>query len=810
MTGHIKLGESGDLRAYALSDPMQYRAQPINPMAAKIGQGAGSYDDFMGWAFWLMEDWQTGAGRRAGEGVLFGDVSTFMGGRLALPLQCWPVNTRAMSADGYGAIHYPWVVQGEMTIGEGQTYNKLALYFGNRGDVQQCWFYVNPFEADTFTVSLERAASPTNYPTETIAYRTVIASDLAPHPQWVLLDLGSPHTIGGTWYYWLCISCTSGTLQVPYGVRDPDYHKSYLIGYKPSTAGWSTLTDGGDYLTCYAMANMINDSLAAGGWSAEEIVDAVQWGNGIWVYGRAYLYKLTAAANKWDDTFGIQTYAAPPSVVDLQVHDDLLWAAAGSGGLWKRTAGGTDSEVLKSAARFPVSLLVSWQGYLWAAYQNDLYYTGDGGTTWTGPIEVGPDGYEVRSMAGLGDYLYLATDEALWRLAPGDVIEGVTPWPSISSTNGRRMIVHAGAIYIPMKNRIWMFSQSGAFQDVWVDSTVDLPAQYLGEIHSLATSHMGLLVTVNPVDASLSPSVWLLGSEGWHVLATLPPGSGAGRVVVDAIHNRLWVATRCGLMWSIYFEPLAALPVRNAAQSWAACGWLEWDWYTGDLVDVDKDWESVTIFGEGLSANQSVDIYYQTTDGGAWRHLGTATGDNVEVRFDQLLYRPVGPKLRLGLLLRTNDWGLTPVVRAMRIKYMPMLFDRWRWQMALPVHDNQQMPDGTINPYTAAEMRSHIEALITRVAPFVLEDLDGVQYEVKVQGATRNVEGWSWLPQLGEPVMRWVYALTLDQVTEGRYLPTLTTTLTVAGFYRLGAGEVLRIADGGWLRVVDDVSVLGT
>lgn len=794
--GHVKLGESGNLRAYALTDPAQYRAQPINPMAAKILQGAGSYDDFMGWAFWVMEDWQSGVGRRASEGALFGDVATMMSGRLTLPLHGWPVN--AVDQAGYGHLQYPWAVHGLLEIGAGQRYTKIAQPIASTAgmSVQQIWVLLEPLEAGT--VTLERGTGST--PTEVVASRTVMG-ETQPGAQWLLLDLGSSQVLSSGWNYWVCVS---GRVRAPYEYTTNADGRTLVqtLGY--DGAGWAATTVSGQAVTCCVLVNLIEYGLAAGGWSAEEIADTVQWAGSIWVYGRANLYRLTPGEALWRNRFTLQSSQMNGiGVQDLCVHGDALWGAAGAGGLWERTTGGSESELLVDGQRFPVSVLESWNGYLWAAHGNELWYSGDG-STWTGPIEVGPPGYEVRSMAGLGDYFYLATDEGLWRLAPGDVIEGVTPWPSISASNGRRMVVHAGAIYVPMRNRIWMFSLNGALQDVWMDAGVDLPSGYVGEIASLATTHLGLVATVNPVDAALSASVWVLGSEGWHVLAVLPPNMGAGRVVVDAINNRLWVATRCGLMWSIYFEPLAVLPVRNPAQPWGSQGWLEWDWYAGDLVDVDKDWESVSIFGEGLSANQPVEIYYRTEDGGAWQLAGVATGENVEVRF-AMSQRPLGAKIKLGLLLRTNNWHYTPVVRAIRVKYQPMLFDRWRWQLALPVHDEQEMPDGSINPYTAADVRQHLEGLIARAAPALFEDLDGTQYEVKVVGATRNVEGWSWLAASARAEMRWVYALTLEQVTAGRYLPALTTVRTVYGWWRLGANESLRVAGGGWLRVEANV-----
>jgi hypothetical protein len=157
------------------------------------------------------------------------------------------------------------------------------------------------------------------------------------------------------------------------------------------------------------------------------------------------------------------------------------------------------------------------------------------------------------------------------------------------------------------------------------------------------------------------------------------------------------------------------------------------------------------------------------------------------------------------LLIESNDYHTTAAVRAIRVKHHPMLTDRWRWQVALPVHDNQEMPDGTLNSYTGAEVAAHLDELIGRVSPFVLEDMGGTQYEVKVVGATRNVASWRWQPPASRADIQYVYTLTLDQVTAEAYLPTITTLMVVYGWYRVGRNTILRIAADGWLRVASDV-----
>lgn len=795
MTGHIKLGEPGDLRDYALLDPRQYHAQPVNPMAAKIGTGAGSYDDFMGWAFWVQEDWGGGAGRRAGDGVLFGDAATFQSGRMTLPLKTWPVT---MEPPAYGKIAFPWGLDGELSVGAGQTLTKIVQWFDVQpaDQFQQFWVLVNPEGAATLTITLERGATM-EAPTEIVASVTLNTATARPGPQWWLLDLGTAQTLSASYKWFLGVSST-GVVRVPYW--------KYNAGISPLAArgapGYAYVTRDGSNVTIGAIANNIPYSLSAGGWSSAEPVDMVQWDDRLMVYGRAYLYRLTPGSALQNDKFDLVSFEAPAGCSDLQVWNDRLYSAHGANGLWQMETDGTLSEVLNGGLSQPATLLHAWNGFLFVAYQNKLWYSD--GNSWKGAFEFGPsNGYQIRGMAGLGDSLYISTDDGLWRLAPGDLVEGIAPWPSISALNGRRMVVHNGALYMPMGNRVLMFAENGALQDVWVDSRTKIPPEYMGQIHSLCSSQMGLIATVSPVDDSLSASVWLMTTEGWHVLAILPPGMGAGRVTVDSAHDRIWIATKCGIAWSLWWQPMAAAPVANANQPWQYAAWVEWDWYTGDLVDVDKDWESVTVFGENLSENRSVSVYYQELDGGAWRWLGTATNDNVEMRFDQWAYRPQGPKLKLGLLLRTNDYRYTPSVRSIRVKYHPMLTDRWRWQLALPVHDGQEMPDGSINGYSAVQVRSHLDALIERIPPAVLEDLDGVQYEIKIIGATRQVAEWQWRPEMQAPVIDWLYTLTIEQVTSQRYLPVILGVRTVYGIYELGANEMLEIGEPGMLIIED-------
>lgn len=769
--GHIKLGAPGALRDYLLTDPKQFSSTPANPMAAKIATGAGKLDDFTNWSFWVMEDWSAGAGRRAddvGNGYMFGDCASFMRNRLTLPLFNAFITKQPQSYAGSSAFNIPFGVDGLLPVGSTQTYGAAALKVASFGDTEAAgaWFYVYVDGVCTSaTIRFSRNSVGLGHPSVSAPLYTAAIDLTGLHPggQWIYLDFGEVYEMESwllEYWVWVLPTVYGETLYIPTSVYDADKNQNTPVVFDNAWgAGWTASPN-----TFFAIINSTLDGLADGGATGREIVDIVSTGVKVYAYGETGPFVYTAGDDAWDDVFTAMTYAGPDVAYDMHVWGDVVYVAHGTK-LYKIAAGGAASEV---GVNLAAHVLASWNGYLYRASGNKLWYSGDG-ATWEGPFEVGPAGVNVTGLAGLGEYLYIATEDGLYYLAPGDFVVGIAPFPALDAANGARMINHNGALYIPMRNRIWQFTASGSFVDVWIDQGADFPSEYLGEIHSLATSHLGLIASVRANDQATSPTLWVQTSEGWHCLAALPPDMGAGRVVADAANRRLWCCTWQGMVYWLPFEPMAVIPTRNPQQRWAPYGWMETDWYSGGLLDVEKDWESVTIFGENLSAGQKVSVYYRDGEEAAWRLLGAATADNTELRWNQSVYRPTSVKIKLGFLLSTNDIYTTPEVRAIRVKYHPMVADRWRWQFSLPVHTNQQMLDGTLNSYTAAQQLAHLDGLVTQVKPVIFQEIGGVQYEVKVLGASRQVVDFEARPD-GTRELKWVYTLSLEQVTGGVFV----------------------------------------
>jgi hypothetical protein len=236
-------------------------------------------------------------------------------------------------------------------------------------------------------------------------------------------------------------------------------------------------------------------------------------------------------------------------------------------------------------------------------------------------------------------------------------------------------------------------------------------------------------------------------------------------IEVETVGNRLLVMTNDGIMTAELPDSLAnpyedalSIPFYMASNTY-------FDWFDGGLREVRKDFESVYIASEGITSTNAVRVYWMDDDSTAWEALGTFTSNNQEMRWSDSSTRPNTKRLKLRLqhLNSSTDPYSTPRVDAVRVKYAPMVADRWRWQFPIIVADTQVMLDGTLNVQTAAQMVTSLNGLIQRVAPFTFVDVDNTSYTVKITSATKQVYEMEQLPG-GTRVFTYIYNLTVEQV----------------------------------------------
>lgn len=784
--GHIRLGvTAATLRDYLLVEPRQYRATSANPMAARVSTGS-QYGDLQAWSTFLMADWQAGGGKVAAEagGFLFGEAETRVPQQIILPaaLGCSQMNL-ITGATNEQCAYLPSAAGAVSAVNIGGTGNPTRLSFsisvygdatlGWRPEISGVAFYGYAPDGVGLTAALYDNSS--GQPGTQVASGTATAATYRPGYQWYWIPLSAvynPASINGNVTFHWVIYPTSNSNTITFAQGDAYGGGSYTYDgatwsansgdpffvYKrpwPNTSVYGTRRHAGirglfiDTSTDEVCAFTAHQSL-----TTDELVSAPL----------CLRYNSTTDLWQYTQTTGVVQFSGvtPDDVGGPTLYDGVVYIPQGSQYSTWTLSGNTGGTSTNDA-----HLFCSWAGYLWRAYNNQLWYSTDG-STWTAIAnDVGPSDYRIRGMAGLGQYLYVATDEALYYVAPGDVAVGLFPWSTIDEGNGVGMVVHQGALYIPVAGRILRYSEDGSLQDVWVNRDDDLNNRRLGKITALAGLSSWLVAGVNGTTSSDPASVWAFTQQGWHHMATLPPSFQIRSLYYDRVRSRLWIASDEWAIFYVHAPDWALNPYNDSNSTYMPHGWMEIGRVYGGLRELRKDWESVRTFGEFTATGQELTVYWQDAGTPSWTSLGTVTEDAQELRWSDYSTRPAGRWLRLGFLLATDDPTETPKVEAVATKLLPMVTDREAWNLSIAISDDQEMVDGEINPYTASEMIAHLRGLVQQVPPFIFEDVDGTQYEVKVVGAARSLQQFEYLP--GGTKLQYVYALTLEQVTADVY-----------------------------------------
>jgi len=96
-----------------------------------------------------------------------------------------------------------------------------------------------------------------------------------------------------------------------------------------------------------------------------------------------------------------------------------------------------------------------------------------------------------------------------------------------------------------------------------------------------------------------------------------------------------------------------------------------------------------------------------------------------------------------------------------------MVSDWFRWSFPVLCSDNQQELGGGISTHNARQKRAHLDTLITQVQPFILRDMDGTEYEVKVMGCAIQNDDVEYYN--GELKFNSIYNMTVEAIRNGTY-----------------------------------------
>lgn len=738
--GTIKLGVAGALRSYVISargDGIMWERGPASPFAAQVNT-SNKYDKVDAWNEWSLEDWQGGVGRIDPEagGFLYGEIETRVPNQMILPQAvslCAQVSATHMdySAWAYG----PADSTAFSTVALGNTYLAAQVQTSVSGTIAVTGVYVLADAAKDTVIRADLYSDSGGSPDASLgnASLTVPARQF-PGAIWMEIPLSIASIGTSTNDYWLVLRVTTGTATI-YG--DVSHPSGMVVKTSPTGSVWSSstfrpffgiaLTYGG---TGVPIAHTIVDVVPAPSfsplWASLERSGGTDYTRLYGTYNAGEDYTYLGAAS--------DSMAATPS--SACVFNDYVVVGRGSASslvvydLPTKTGSTPTGDP-------PADLLYAFGGYCYRSVAGDLYYLGDSpdfnSTSWEGPIYVCSPPYEIRGMSVLNRDLYLGCDDGLYRLAPGSVVEGVAPWP-VSSSNGAAMQTFGGSLYTTVNGRVWRFAPDGSFQDIWISRDADLVTGRLGPVVDLVAGDAFLLALVQESAATGQSSVWAYNDEGWHHVMTCPFGD-ATMMFYDRTRQRLYVGTAAGEACYMHVPEYACNPYNDADSLYMPTSWIEWDRFLGGQVLMTKCWESVTIIGDNISANRCIKAYWQDEGSTDWEYLGTATSDGHELRWTNFSTRPKGRWIKIGLLLVTNDPAETPRVRAVVVKFLPMVNDRLRDSLTVTLRDKIEFPDGTRDSYTRAQQWAHLysASVIKNEDLVIYEDVFGDQWEVVVR-----------------------------------------------------------------------------
>jgi hypothetical protein len=757
MAGHIQLGKFSDttLRDYSLLDIENYQSATANPFTARVTTG-GPYSDLDTFNDWTIADWHMGVGNTDPEsGQLFSIAETRFPGYL-MPGPGWefPVTEQNIHTSGADAV-----TPNEFTLLSSKRYS-TSFTAPKNGDIDSVWVYLHCPYDKSVTVGLYNSAS--SKPDDLLVSDTVSSIQGRVHAHWVQFVFDTPQAVLDGSMYHIVIS-TTVTAELDSGIS-PYLPAVALTGSEVCNSS----TDGG---TSWAV-----EGSGTTGFQFLMTYTAVGSGTvkGIYTYGTDVFAWVddkivsVVGGDFVDQVTGVTIY-------DVMQVDNVLYVAYGTG--YKRYEMDTDTTtdvVLAGTYRFLLH-----GGYLWRSTGVTVAYTADE-ITWTVLADIaGLSGNAINGMAGLERELYFATREGLYVAVTGDEILQVAPWPEVHDDNGLGMISWEGALYIPLAGgTIMRYDPSGAMVNVGINAGEELPTDLRGNVKYLAGTNYFLMAVVDTTLSLGYSSLWSYNMDGWHCLSLGPQSLGGNCLHIDRTNEHMY----WGLDRSVIMRTDAPSNINNPSRylddlRLARESWVEYDRFYGGHRSLDKDFDRVFI--DTVKVGQNVHVYWQDDDNYGdyyvshtgdvgWQYLGTVSFTDNAIQFPATA-RPGGKSFRLGLRITTVDAQNTgaPVVRGLSVKYSTNVSDRWRWVLPIVVSDNQQMVDGTINPYTAAQQRAHLKELIRELAPLRFVDLDGDEYTVKVTGASRNPTRYDYLAGEagGGARTEWVYTITIEEIS---------------------------------------------
>jgi hypothetical protein len=482
--------------------------------------------------------------------------------------------------------------------------------------------------------------------------------------------------------------------------------------------------------------------------------------------------------------------------------DDMVESADGN--TWAATAGNRRYTYLRAFGGF-LYALKSAGGANALAYFN--------GTSWVTDLTVATSDQVLTGLAGFNNELIILGARSMFSLSSAYVYQIFDYANEEDQDNGKNALVWMvnGMLHVPVRNGLNAYD-GVRMQAVGPDQNEGLPAGEQGRIAAMCGSKTWLFAALDAGASGIS-SIIAYNGTGWHTLAK---ASGVGQRIraigIESVTNargytRLWWWEN-STPYFVEFPSLTDNPYGYSGVRFASLGYVTSSWFGGELALIQKDFNSIAVWSDGCSANQTVQVYYEVDQSGIWNLAGTvtvspyqefvlgaptmankvagagstkttinlqsglttdmATGRFVRIGTEVAQVKsvvsatqftlalplsaapaagtniatsgPAGRQIRYRLVLSTTDETKTPKVIRVSIRTMGAVLAKARITLAPRIEDGMRLRTGADQyPLTAAALRTKLYEWVRRSKPFIMVDMFGQNWPVKITGQSESV-----------------------------------------------------------------------
>ncbi len=472
----------------------------------------------------------------------------------------------------------------------------------------------------------------------------------------------------------------------------------------------------------------------------------VTFGNDFYTWGAAV---RKYSGGSWsEDASGASNHLIVGNSYIFNLKDGARVQRKTSSGSWENA--GTDGNPPND-----MKMAVAHGGYWWFSEdgnsylhygkEDDLSDLEGNGTSDGGVVTVGPGGLPIVNMISFSNSLYVARSDGLWVVNQDGEFNARQILNFSAEThadNFRSMVVFQGALYFPIRHRIYRWT-GATMVDVTpqrIDDT--FPFIQYGEYDNFISrgAYMYCTARTDQADGSATESILAHDGVGWHRLLDPISSAGAGNritmLALDPANDYIWYHTDTSSDATSYI----ALREKSEfpKESFNTSGNHYWYYSIHDMGfrKVTKSLRSIEFETNNCDSNRTITVHYSIDDG-SFINTGLSSSGVINssptqtLTFDDTIeFKKI--QFRFSF---TAEAASSPVLKSFSLKYMMRPDTAYGYVFDIIASSNSEYGGG-MDDRTAAQIMSDLETVRSSTAPVAFTNLLGESKKVYLASLT--------------------------------------------------------------------------